>query len=239
MYASSLNDIDKILYVGAGLHISSVADFSYVKEFVFVDTQPRSEYDRTHFYPENYRQNFVKLLMIECRKYGMQFVKKVRLDGGYKKNVLSFSQKIRYLLSPPKFINPYVLWFYNEITGQTLKYYVSTNIEYNMCSELKRDIEDSKALIVSRYSPKTKLLDYFGNVKIFIGYSDSSMGLDLCDVLYDKNRNHILYMMNTSKELVRSQFFYKYFLVVSGKGIKIECNHFEELLEQSKLVNDL
>jgi hypothetical protein len=235
MYASSLNDIDKILYVGAGLHISPVEDFSSVSEFVFVDTQPRSEYDRTQFYPENYRKDFVKLLKIECLKYGMRFVKKTRLDGGYKRQILSFSQKIRYLWSPPKFINPYILWFYNEDTGQTLKYYVSTNIEYNMCAELKRDVEESKALIVSRYSPKTKLLDYFGNVKIFIGYSDSCMTVDLCDVLYDKNRSHILYMLNTSQELVRSQFFYKYFLVVSNRGVKIECNHFEELLEQSNI----
>ena len=62
---------NKILYVGAGCHIQPVSHFKNIKEFVFIDTQPRNEFDSYtyHFSEFGYRTKFVVNLIEECRKY--------------------------------------------------------------------------------------------------------------------------------------------------------------------------
>ena len=40
-----MNHPKKLLYIGAWDHISPVMHFPKTKEFIFIDTQPRSEFD--------------------------------------------------------------------------------------------------------------------------------------------------------------------------------------------------
>lgn len=75
-----------------------------------------------------------------------------------------------------KFINPHIFYFYNDKTNQKVKYYVSTNIMYNMYMELEKDIRETDALIVSGYHPNNKLFDYFDIPKIFYGSTTTYFG---------------------------------------------------------------
>jgi len=50
---------NKILYIGAGLHMDPLHHFQYTKEFVFIDTLPRSEFDTNNFYLGFYSNNFI------------------------------------------------------------------------------------------------------------------------------------------------------------------------------------
>jgi hypothetical protein len=239
MYIYNINDefINKILYVGAGTHISPIKDFFFTKEFIFVDTKPRSICEtKKEFDINNYDRNFIKNLINECEKNDMKLKFIIKLDKKYKNKIFNIKEKIRYLFNCPKYLKPHLFIFYNESTGQTLKYYISTNIEYNMLPELEKEIEESKAVIVSNYFPKTKLLDYFQNLKIFIGYVGTNFGLNLNDILCEEKRNTILCMLNMNKENVNSIFFYTYYLITSNKNQKIEFDSYEELVNKSKML---
>ena len=49
-----MSPINKILYLGAWHHIQPVRDLPLVKEFIFIDTQPRSEWDNQSFHMQMY-----------------------------------------------------------------------------------------------------------------------------------------------------------------------------------------
>lgn len=42
-----MNSLNKILYLGAWDDIAPIHDFPNVNEFIYIDTQPRSESDKT------------------------------------------------------------------------------------------------------------------------------------------------------------------------------------------------
>ena len=52
----------KILYIGAGLHTEVINHFENVKEFVFIDSQPRTEYGYRYYYRPFYRDIYDKLI---------------------------------------------------------------------------------------------------------------------------------------------------------------------------------
>lgn len=48
MICKLVKHVNKILYVGADLHITPVTHFPQTKQFIFIDSQPRSEFESTH-----------------------------------------------------------------------------------------------------------------------------------------------------------------------------------------------
>ena len=54
---------NKILYIGPWDHFEVTRHFDKIAEFVFIDTQPRSEFDREIFDPEMYRTRFYDYIM--------------------------------------------------------------------------------------------------------------------------------------------------------------------------------
>ena len=206
--------INKILYIGTGNHIEPVRDFPLVKEFIFIDTQPRSEFDNISFYQKFYRQNFYDNLVHKCNCFGFRLKSEEVLDSSYYKSTFTLWQRIYYSLWDvlPHHINPTLLTFFNERTSQTIKYYISTNIEYNMTISLQQDIEEADALIVSRYHPNIKLLEYFTKPKIFIGYSNT---------YYDANADEDTNIITVLHQKEKTEYFYN-FLAVSCKTGQIK-----------------
>jgi len=215
----------KILYIGGGLHIEPVLHFPHVKEFVFVDSEPRNAYDCSCFHIECYNNNFYNELIKKCLINNFKLESCIALDINYWKKKLSFYQKIYYLLGKINtLINPTLMIFINELTGQKIKYYISTNITENMNQELKIDIEESDGLIFQGFTTNKKILDYFIRPKIFIGYTTNNY--ECLD--YDKNT--LMYFLNNNKCSV-AYYFKKYFLVKNiikkGSEIKIFDNFVE------------
>jgi len=135
--------MEKFLYIGTGLDIEPISHFSDVKEFVFIDTLPRSQSDNYVFngnlyYDGFYRHNFINLLIDETCKYGFELVEKILLDQVYYLELLPTSKKepkspkriydINNFLTNFPDINPSLMIFFNNKTLQTIKYYISTNI---------------------------------------------------------------------------------------------------------------
>ena len=219
------DQINKILYIGTGKHIQPIRDFPNTKEFIFVDTQSRSEFDDLSYYSGFYRGDFYDDLVHKCLCFGFKLNSEEILDSNYYKSIFTIKQRLYYSVYSilPNHINPTLLSFYNEKTEQYIKYYISTNIQYNMCSKLQKDIEESNALVISGYHPNIKLLKYFTHPKIFIGYSDTYYDIDIDK---DKEKNDsIISLLNQSYQ---SEYFNKY-LVVSTKTGKIKncCDFFD------------
>ena len=113
-------------------HLEPLKNFEFTKEFVFVDVQPRSEFDSSDsFYEGFYRKFFVPELIDLSNKYGFQLEKTEELDSNYFVNILNLTQRILWLNNVKEtwqYICPTLLTFFNSTTGQKLKYYISTNI---------------------------------------------------------------------------------------------------------------
>ena len=119
-----------MLYFGAGLHIEVVTHFPLSKEFIFIDILP------------GYRDKFYDNLIQTCRIYGFTLFATIVLN------------KLKTVT------NPTLLEFNNSLTGQRLKYYISINIEYDMCPILQRDIESADEMIFSGHFPSKKVLEF-------------------------------------------------------------------------------
>ncbi len=236
-----INYINKILYINSGLHIEPTIHFPFTKEFIFVDKQPRckNEKENLSFDINNYNNKFIDDLFNMCNENNFKLKNTVELDNKFKNKILSLNQKMKYLIYEPKYLNPTLLIFKNELTGQTIKYYISTNIEYNMNLELSEEIEDSEGFIVSGNSPSTKILDHFFKSKIFLGYNNTNYIINSNDYYDEYKRNTITYLLYTNKSNIINNYFYKYYLVIFRNGVKIECKNYDEFYDNYKLTKHI
>ncbi len=181
--------MNRLLYFGAGTHLQPVLDFISVKEFVFVDSQPYTEFYRSGYIYDKqfYRTNFVKELNSKAKLYGFELTEEKVLDPTFFWSTLSSVQKACYCLFPkliPQYANPTMLKFINPQTSQTIKYYVSNPFPYSKSNELIEDIKYSDGLIISGYHPHKSVLNYWSDKKIkFIGYSNTWFGKEELDDL--------------------------------------------------------
>lgn len=80
----------------------------------------------------------------------------------------------------------YLSIFYNKITNQTIKYYLSFDFLGNDNIQLSKDIQDADALYISGYIPDIHLIKKFNKPKQFIGNSNTiylNENNNLCEIL--------------------------------------------------------
>jgi len=164
LFTSTFN---KVLYIGAGLDISSLNTLNMVihniNEFILIDVLPRSEFDSyCEFDTMWYRKSFYDNLINECNLLNFKLLNQTCLNDSYIDESLYDKNVFHHM-------NPTLLLFKNEATNQTLKYYISTNILFFMNSELEQDIRSSTILFNRGYHPDEIIFKYFDNLKIFIG----------------------------------------------------------------------
>ena len=221
-------DSKKLLYIGAGLHIDPLFHFPETKEFIFVDTLPRSEFDKNRFDPIYYRTKFTTELIKNCKRKDFFLVGEPKiLNKQYTSNILTFSQKIYYwftnLEKEYPFICPTLLTFYNYNTKQTLKYYISTNLRYNMPNEqLIDDLKSCDGLIVSGHAPDEVLKNYITFPLNFIGYSDT--------VYIYENKYEYTFLNYIQDEKI---IFKSYCVCDKKTGEIYSCENYKELHEKS------
>jgi hypothetical protein len=227
-----INNPIKLLYIGAGLHIEPVKHFPQTKNFVFIDSQPRSEFDSSYpkFYSKFYRSNFLNDLVDSCLYYGFILDYYTVLDKTYYKKIIS--KKWYYtscIYKIPSDINPVMLVFYNSRTQQKLTYYASTNIIFNMSKTLKNDISTCDGIIVSGYFPEKEVLNYFVSPKMLFGYTDTSYILDSIS----SNENNILYFLHNCI-CNRPYYFTEFYMVHNNSGAIIKCKDFKNFVESQE-----
>ena len=239
MICNLINNANKILYIGAGCHIEPISHLINTNEFVFIDTQPRNEFDSVYpkFDKSLYRTNFINKLTTECSNYGFIMDSVYEIDKKYFKKIVSWKQYFYYVFNKkPKFINPTLIVFKNNKTLKTLKYYVSTNFQLNMNPILKQDIETSDGIIVSGYIPNIDILDYFCKPKIFFGYTDTCYSplqrhiMDKSQTQTNNKDRDILYFL-TNFLCNTPYFFTEFYMIEKHTGIIIKCQNFQHFLE--------
>ena len=161
--------------------------------------------------------------MTVTNDYGFYLSNIFILDETYYKKILNIKKIVYYsFFQLPPNINPELYVFINEETKQEIKYYISTNVEYNINYSLLCDIRDSDALILNEYIPNIKLFDYIDKMKILIGYFNT---------YFSSDNNYIDILSNK---------FIKYYLINNYNDYNevIECNDFMDIiLQKIKILN--
>ena len=186
--------MDKLLYIGSGLHTKPLQHFTDTKEFIFVDTLPRSEFDQSDtFIPSLYRTNFYSNLVnsLEQINFILEHTEEVEPDYykqfRYIRTTLSDKSKKQKMdlsiKSTFPFICPTLLEFVNHTTGQKLKYYISTNILFHIPPKLEFDMMSSTGLIISGFHPNKILFNYITQPISLFCYTGTgyNIGLDEID----------------------------------------------------------
>jgi hypothetical protein len=183
----------KVLYLGAWDHIELITYIPNCREFIFIDTQPRCEWDDEGIYNEKfYKKEFIPNLKKKLNKYGFKLINIYSLNNQSIENDL--------------YINPHRFDFINSQTKTLLKYYISTNILYNMCDMLKEDIYQADALYNAGHHPDKYLLELFNNKKkTFIGDTNTVYNIDY-------NDNNIISCF-LKKELNIFDYFDKFYFI--------------------------
>lgn len=172
----STETVKKILYVNGGVDFTPIDVFHEATEYIYVDTLPRAEKDGYKIKSRHYRGHFIDQIVSGLLKRGFVLSSIIVLNPEYTWKIASMRQKIRHglgkLLQIPSFelvqVNPAKYSFVNRHSNKIVKYYVNTNIKYNMTRELHNDIMYSDAVVISTSVPNSILLNYFYGPKIFI-----------------------------------------------------------------------
>jgi len=222
---------NKILYIGAGTHLTPISHI-YASEYVFIDTQPRSEFDELNWDYRFYKENFYSSLIINARQLRFTLCDIILLDPHYFNSltlhVLKNSNQENNTSFEYLHLNPTLLVFQNLNTGQKLKYYISTNIQFNMCSKLHDDILNSNGLIISGYHPNNELFTYIKNPINLYCYTSTIYIYE--DVNEESNdMNNIIYWCNNNLSSV-SIYFNNIYIVHRKIGYIIKCNDFQHML---------
>ncbi len=244
------NSFKKVLYLGAGSDIEVVNYFPKCNEFVLIDTQPRSEHDtKDYFYEGFYRAKFFNRVIKKCKKYGFILNETIELEPNYIKNIKTIETSSEYMnkdiidisnISDIPYINPHLLIFKNHSKNKDnneriIKYYISTNILFNMTPILKNDIKTSDTLYVAGYHPDIILLKYIKNKINFVG-DDKTIYFSEPD----EDENTIINSMsnnNIHNKIKLNDWFDNYYLVWRKKSFVIVCDSLEDIDMKIKLIN--
>lgn len=167
-------DFNKLLYIGVYDHIE-ITEYFKCNEYIFVDLQPLVSwdiFDKSSKTIEFYRDDFVPFILnkFESKGYLLQ-------------NIINLNNITQEL---GKYTEPNLMIFENKKMNQIIKYYISTNIRYDLenITSLQKDITESDALYVAGHHPHKIILDYFKNKKAFISDSGTLYYID------DDNNNN-------------------------------------------------
>jgi hypothetical protein len=229
------NYFKKVLYFGPWDHIEVVNYFPKCNEFILIDTQPRSQHDeKNYFYEGFYRDTFLNRVIEKCEKYGFILDNTIELDPNYIKNIQTIETSTKYMdkdIIP--YINPHLFIFKNHSKNDNriIKYYISTNILFNMNQMLEDDIRTSDTLYVAGYFPDIELLKYINKKINFVGDNDTVYFYEP-----DPDENNII-IAYRDNYISFSEF--NYYLVWREKSMIIVCDSLEDIDMKKNLINVL
>jgi len=241
--------MNQMLYVGAGVDLRPIQNFPNTKNFVYVDTLPRSTCDEINylgcgFRSDLYSENFMMNLFDECTRLNFELVSFQEINPEFYKKIFTPKQRIYYSFHPkkiPSLINPHVITFVHQKTQQILKYYLSTNIEKNMNVQLSKDIMACDSIFISENIPSHKVLEYFQTPKIYIGYVNGNIGKKRnYDNDEDYEYNNIIVFLRNNPIHIVSKYFTSYYLVCEQANVLIRCRNIRNLeYYQTSLAGDV
>lgn len=245
-----MTDTKQILYLGAWEHFEPTIHFPNCKKFIYIDTQPRTEWDlySNSFDSDVYRNRFISTINSKLAELNFISVEITNIDPLYIKNLCSYNHdfdtgksshrlsqlnesELQNILNQYPYITPHLLVYYNEQTEQTIKYYISTNIKYTMTNELRNDIANSDGLICAGYSPDDLLLNYIVNPINFYGYTGTvyTPDEDFISNEIDKTLFNYLFF-NQNNENVLKLHFKSFNIVNKNNGLITKVDSYIDFL---------
>lgn len=242
----------QFLYLGPWDHFDPTIHFPNCKKFIYIDVQPRTEWDfySNTFDPDFYRNNFIKSINSKLNELNFELIETNSIDPLYIKQLCSYSYDMDtnksscilstlceleindYLVKYP-YITPHLLVYYNNQTKQTIKYYVSTNIKFTMTDELRNDIALSDSLICSGFSPDSLLLNYIVKPVNFYGYTNTMYTPDIDfidDKLSEESQKLFNYLFFNQEDVIKEHFM-SFNVVNNANGQVTKVNSYVEFLE--------
>ena len=150
--------IDFAVYVGAGLDIVPILVLRHIKQFIYIDSQPFSEFG-THVYTNKYES----------------FDATVNTRQNHEENNLfgrpTFKERFEQLMKQNNFIvqsETKYCWIYKNDYGQVIKYHVSCAFPEFLTEEIKKDISECNTLILCGHFPNNRILSLMYEPKYII-----------------------------------------------------------------------
>jgi len=132
----------KALYIGAGTDILPVIVNPDIKNFIYIDSQPKSQYGDLGFGEK----------LFFCKNF---------LDN---LNNIMRNNNFKLIENSENYLK-----YFNETTKQTINYYINTVISDKITKTLKNIIETCNILICIGHDPHKEILNYIKKPFIFIG----------------------------------------------------------------------
>ena len=149
---------DTAVYVGAGSDIKPLLIFKYISTFIYIDSQPLTEFGGIALFPECARPKFPLQIYKTLTKHG--FIKIVQNT-------------------------PNLHEYYNPKTRRTLKYYMNCCFPKALSQDLLNDIKSANILICCGYTPCAELITMMNpGPKTFIGDNKTCYHLEEDDEQY-------------------------------------------------------
>lgn len=216
---------DKILYFGAGTHLEPTIHFPNTKEFIFGDSQPKTEFGCFNVYKkEFYRKFFLPKLEDKIKELGFYVqYRKILTNKISCIQSHDLESECLFLTNKP----------YNLRSATHIKYYISTSLPYDLYNnpDLQSDIETCDTLLISRHHPDIKIINYLKKPFNLIAYSGTWFPFSLENLIeqdcYYKN-NIMLFILN-NPHLIKS-----YTVVDEQSGEKIFLKSYNDLYEKIK-----
>jgi hypothetical protein len=212
---------EKILYFGACTHLEPISHFNKTKKFVFVDSQPRTEYGFEYYYRPFYRDTFLPRLFNKTKELNFNLIDTTKLTNNYEE------------INVP-YLDPTLLYFSDKAgknlrSERSLNYYISTGIpnDYYMNKSLRNDIMECDSIIVSGYMPNSCVLQYIKKPFHFIGYENTYFPKDLEENILNREAAYSI----TSEDVLSYILLYpedvKSYTIVDNDGIKSTFNDYK------------
>jgi len=212
------------VYVGAGLDLKIIKNIPEVKNFVFIDSQPTSEFELE----ENWHKESNYIFNCICPRW-VPFVNDFSRPN-FIHNLKKTAIKENMILVSEE-VNKKLTFQYNN---QTIEYFVNISVPHNL-SLIKNDIKNYDHLIVAGFFPHHSILNYTTKNIIFWGNTNTIYkqniehnclcnNIDYNDDNDDDEKKTIVYKLN-NESLYEKKF--KKFNLIENNG-KIQYFFFWE-----------
>jgi hypothetical protein len=209
----------KALYIGAGLDLSPVQFLSHIKEFIYVDSLPRTSTNSEKELFTNESEGFVNKFKELVLELGFVLVLEKELVK-YVQSKFSLTQSLYYKFNKSKlskYINPTLLQFANVKTGQIIKYYVSTLYPDNISNELTQDINTCDSFIYNGYDCGKTIISQLDEKITFFAWTNNKYHWGKNDLDGSESKS-LTYYLGSLNNIELSKYFKQIIKVNSKTG---------------------
>ena len=214
------------VYVGAGLDLKIIKNIPEVKNFVFIDSQPHSEFG----IDENWTHDSSYIFSCICPKFApfintysrpnfISDLKKTAIKEDFKLVSEEVNKKLKF-----------------EYKDQTINYFLNTSIQQHL-PFIKNDIKNFDNLIIAGFFPHHYILNYTTKNITFWGNTNTIYKNIQNNCLYnnqDEDENTVVYKLN-NESLYEKKF--KTFNLIQNKNITCFC-FWENFMIYTQYISD-